>query len=392
VRALRRTTLAAILATGSIIAIAACGGSSLKSGTTGGSSGSVKIGLLIPTSGVYAPLGTDMRNGFDLYLQEHGNKLGGKTVQVVEANEGQDPSTAVPAAQRLIQQDKVNVLTGVVSSASGLALRDVVQKTKVPFIVSNAGNAGITKGAKYVWRTSFVNQDVAAALGPYVAEKASGKPIYIIASDYAAGHEFADGFKASFVKAGGKVAGEAFPPFGTTSNYQPYLAKIQRSKAAGVFAFFAGAEAVSFVSQYADFGLKGKTPLYGTGFLTEGGVLKAQGAKALGVFTSLHYSSQLQNSVNASFAAAYQKKYGVPPTNYAVNSYDAAAVLDKALASGTGPDQIVAGLQSIGQIQSPRGTWSFDANHDPRQVYYLREVVKQGGGMVNKIVKELTTA
>jgi branched-chain amino acid transport system substrate-binding protein len=186
------------------------------------------------------------------------------------------------------------------------------------------------------------------------------------------------------------VAGTELTPFGTTTNFQPYLARIQRSGARAVYCFYAGAEAVAFVKQYQQFGLASRIPLYCSGFVTEGGVLEAQGDAALGIKGSLHYSDQLDNPANERFVAGYRARFGVGPTVYAVQAYDAAAVLDQALANGVTGDAIVEGLKGVGEVDSPRGRWRFTDGHGPEQTYYLRVTEKQDGRIVNAIVQPLT--
>ncbi|WP_460062198.1 ABC transporter substrate-binding protein [Streptomyces sp. YKOK-I1] len=378
------------------LALSGCGSSIDQSGGAGSASGTpsenVRIGLLVPLSGVYAPLGEDMRSGFQLYLDQHDGKLGGRKVKLVTADEGEGPQTGVPAAQKLVTQDQVTAVAGVVNSATALGLRDFFDESRKPLLIANAGADDITGARKsdYVWRTSFSNGKVSAALGPTVAKKVKGK-VYLIASDYAAGKEMVAGFRKSFEAAGGKVAGEKYTPFGKTQDFQPYLSAIRESGAKAVYSFYAGAEAVNFVKQYQQFGLAKKTPLYGTGFLTEGGVLAAQGKAALGVQTSLHYSTELDNPRNKAFVKAYSEKTDKPPTVYAMQAYDTAAVLDKALAkarSDSGED-LVAALGGIGTVDSPRGTWTFDADHNVQQKYYLREVRSSAGTIVNAVVGEL---
>jgi branched-chain amino acid transport system substrate-binding protein len=185
------------------------------------------------------------------------------------------------------------------------------------------------------------------------------------------------------------VVGERKPPFGQTQDYQPFIGAIQASGAEVTYCFFAGAEAVSFVRQYAQFAAR--IPLYGSGFLTEGGVLAAQGDAALGVYTTLHYSTELDNPANAEFKSACQSTYNKPPTVYAVQTWDAASVLDRALrrATGLGGDALAAAFGSIGAIDdSPRGSWSFDGQ-SPKQTFYLRKVEKRGDGLVNAVVQDL---
>ncbi|MER5225572.1 ABC transporter substrate-binding protein [Streptomyces flaveus] len=383
------------LAVGAML-LSGCGSSLDESGGSKAgedqSGGAVKIGLLVPLSGVYAPIGEDLRAGFQLYLDQHNGKLGQRKVDLVTADEGEGPQTGVPAAQKLVTQDQVSAVAGVVNSATALGLRDFFDESKKPLLIANAGADDITGARKseYVWRTSFSNGDVSAALGPAVAEEVKGK-VYLIAADYAAGKEMVAGFRKTFEAAGGKVAGEKYTPFGKTQDFQPYLSAIRKSGADAVFAFYAGAEAVNFVKQYKQFGLAGKTSLYGTGFLTEGGALAAQGTAAVGVKTSLHYSTELASAANKKFVDAYQKAAKKPPTVYAVQGYDTAAVLDKALAeaSGDSGDALVKALAKVGSIDSPRGAWKFGADQNAEQQFYLREVKSSGGTALNAVVGEL---
>jgi branched-chain amino acid transport system substrate-binding protein len=372
--------------------LSACGGSALSADSGAADAKAVTIGLLVPKSGVYAPLGSDMEKGFRLYLKEHGNKLGGKAVTVKLVDEGAGPETGVPAGQNLAQDDSVNAVVGVVNSAIALGLKDSFKEAKKPLIIANAGANAITGAAssEYVWRTSFANSEVAGAMGKHVAQQVKGGGVFLVGPDYAAGKEFLGGFQQTFQAAGGKVVGQQMTPFGKTTNFQPYLAAIRSSHAKAVFAFYSGAEAVAFVKQYKELGLAGKVPLYACGFLTEGGVLKAQGDAALGIQTSLHYSTELANPKNKAFLGTYSTAYGASPTTFSVAAYDAAAVLDKALVKGTSGAQIVAGLKSVDTVDSPRGPWSFSAKHGPVQTYYLRTVVKKDGQLVNAVDKVLT--
>ncbi|HET6212892.1 MAG TPA: ABC transporter substrate-binding protein, partial [Micromonosporaceae bacterium] len=194
----------------------------------------------------------------------------------------------------------------------------------------------------------------------------------------------------------GQLAGEpVYTPFtpNPTKNFEPYLTQIKASTAKAVFCFYAGSSAVDFVKQYKQFGVT--LPLYAPGFLTEGTVLKAQADAATGILTSMNYAADLDNSANRTFAAEYQKAFNQQtPTTYAMASYDAAAVLDKAITLA-GSDLTAQSLNSaiarVGQIDSPRGTWQFNQNRTPQQKWYLREVKMDGTVLSNVLVSELTT-
>jgi branched-chain amino acid transport system substrate-binding protein len=386
----RRRILGALGAAGVLGTLPACGSSVGNSNPDKTPGGNIKIGLVVPQAGVYAPLGTDMKRAWDLFLERHNNKFGNYTVTTITADEGETPQSGVPAVQKLIQSDNVDVLVGIVNSAVALGVKDMVVQAKKLLIVSNAGAGDITGKARtpYIWRTSFTNAQVASVMGTVLAGVAPGG-VYTIASDYAAGAEALAGFSGTFQAGGGKIAGTDKPAFGKTADYQPFLSKIQTSGAQATFCFFAGSEAVAFVKQYAQFGLAGKIPLYGSGFLTEGGVLGAQGDTALGVQTTLQYTSELDNAANKAFRAAYEAKYLATPTVYAVQTWDAANVLNRALQKATAldGDTLSAALGSLGAIDdSPRGSWTFDGQN-PKQTFYLRKVEKKDGKLVNTVVR-----
>lgn len=395
-RPIRSTSTAAVALAAGLV-LTACGGSGSLGGDDEASDAGaddtspVTVGLLVPTSGVYAPLGEDMQQGFELYLEQNDEQLGGRDVELEVVDEGETPDTGVPGAQRLIQQG-VNAVVGIVNSGTALGVRDAFEEAEVPLIIANAGADDITgaRSSDYVWRTSFANGEVAAALGPHAAENCES--VFLAAADYAAGREATAGFEQTFTEAGGTVAGSVYPPFGTTTNYQPFLAQMQQSGADCVYTFFAGAEAVAFTQQYAEFGLKDGIQLYSSGFLTEGGVLQAAGEAATGVETSLHYTDQIDSERNAEFVEAYRAAYDEAPTVYSVQAYDAAQTLDQAFENGTAGPDVVEGLQGIDSIDSPRGEFSFGDGHGPAQTYYLRRVEQGEDGLVNVVVKELTTS
>jgi branched-chain amino acid transport system substrate-binding protein len=378
------------------LSLAACGGGSLSEDGGGeggeGGGGTVRVGLVIPQAGVYTPLGEDMQNGWELWLEQHDDTMGGYTVETVLADEGEGPDTGVPAVQRLLTEGDVDALVGIVNSATALGVAGQVTEAETPLIIANAGAGPITKdaGSPFVWRTSFTNAQVAAAMGEHLAAEGIG-PVYAMAPDYAAGQEVVAGFTEAFEAGGGTLAGQALTPFGTTQDFQPFLSSVQGSGAAAVFAFYAGGEAVSFVQQYAEFGLKDSIPLYGSGFLTEGSVLDAQGEAAVGVRTSLHYSTEVDNEANADFVQAYQAAYDELPTVYAVQAYDAANVLARALEEAGDLDgtAITDALDALGEIEdSPRGPWSFNGQ-TPEQSIYLREVTDEDGTLLNSVVTDL---
>ena len=193
-RSLRAGVATAVLA----LMVGACGSVGEESSDSGGeesSSRPIKVGLVIPQSGVYAPLGEDMKAGWDLWLEQHGGKIGGRDVETVVVDEGEGPDTGVPAVQKVLQQDRVDAVVGIVNSATALGSVDVVNGAKKLLIVANAGADQLTGSNKYIWRTSFTNGQVGYAVGKHLATTPEGKKgVYAMGADYAAGEEAIAGF------------------------------------------------------------------------------------------------------------------------------------------------------------------------------------------------------
>lgn len=372
----------------------ACSGSSLTGGGDDDAGGPVKIGLLLPTAGVYKTLGDDQKRGWDLYLELHGGKLGGRQAEVVTADEGEAPEVAKAGAEKLLKRDKVSVACGVISSGNLVAIQPMFAAAKVPFISTNASPANL-QGKPFGWRSSFVNDHAGIALGKYVAEQTKGGKVALIAADYPAGKDYISGFHKSFDPAGGQVAGETiWVPFPNKGSFQPYLSQIRALNPTAVYGFFAGQDAVKFVQEYYKFGLSQKAQLYAPGFLTEGSALTAQGDAAERIFTALHYAPDLDNPANRTFVSEYQRRHNEPPTCYALAAYDAAWVLDKAIGSLKGdftPEALDKAIGEVGQVDSPRGAWEFGKNRSPVQEWYLRQVRRDGDVLANVVVQDLVT-
>ena len=224
-------------------------------------------------------------------------------------------------------------------------------------------------------------------MGGWVANHVA-KEVFITAPNYQAGKDQLGAFKETFVPAGGKLVGEDYPKLGET-DYAPYLTKIKQSGAKAVYAFFSGTDAVNFVKQYDDFGLKQSIKLTGAGFLTEPDVLPAQGKSALGVITGHFYTPQLDSPTNRKFVADFKAKFAnKTPDGFACQGYDTAEVIVRALKAVNGntkdKDKLVDAIARV-EFDSPRGRFRFDPKtHNVIQPFiYVREVKEVSGGLDN---------
>jgi branched-chain amino acid transport system substrate-binding protein len=344
----------------------------------------LKVGLMLPSTGTYAALGTAIENGFKLYVAEQGGKLGGREIEYISVDDESNPSKATDNVNKLIKRDNVDVIVGTVHSGVAMAMAKAARDSGTLLIVPNAGADAVTGAmcAPNIFRSSFSNWQPGYAMGEAAAKKGA-KKVVTITWKYSAGAESVQGFKDGFEKGGGQVIKDLTVPFPNVE-FQALLTEIASLKPDAVYTFFAGGGAVKFVKDYAAAGLKKSIPLYGAGFLTDG-TLDAQGADAEGLFTALHYADGLNTPRDNSFRLAYAKTYKQQPDVYAVQGFDAAQILGIGLAATKGDvskkAEFAAAVEKA-RIDSPRGPFKLSKAHNPVQDMYLRQVV----GKENKVV------
>lgn len=336
----------------------------------------LKVGLMLPYTGTFAKLGQFIDNGFRLYVEQKGGKLGGREITFVQVDDESKPEAATDNMNRLVGREKVDVVVGTVHSGVAMAMLKVARDTKTLMIIPNAGANDATGAAcaPNVFRTSFSNWQTTYPAGKVLFD-AGIKNVATITWRYTAGAEMIGAFSENFTRLGGKVVEDLTVPFPEVE-FQALITRIATLKPDAVFSFFAGGGAVKFVKDYAAAGLNKTIPLYGAGFLTDG-TLAAQGEAANGIKTTLHYADNLDHPANLAFLKAFKAKTNTDGDIYAVQGYDAGALLDIGLSAVKGDaaarDQMIAAMAAA-KIDSPRGPLSFNKAHNPIQNIYLREV------------------
>ena len=360
----------------------------LACGATAGmaqSTDKLKVGLMLPFSGTYSALGVAIENGFRLHVAEHGGKLAGREIEFFKVDDESDPAKATDNVNKLIKRDNVDVIVGTVHSGVAMAMARAAKQSGTTLIVPNAGADAVTGPlcAQNIFRSSFSNWQSSYGMGTVAAKQEKKKTAVTISWKYAAGDEMTGAFKEGFEKEGGKVVKQLTVPFPNVE-FQALLTEIAATKPDVVFAFFAGGGAVKFVKDYAAAGLSKVTPLYGSGFLTDG-TLDAQGDAAQGLLTTLHYADGLNTPRDNAFRVAYAKSFKLQPDVYAVQGYDAAQILETGLKAVNGDISKKAEFAAAVQkstIDSPRGPFTMSRAHNPVQDIYLRKV----DGKENKVV------
>ncbi|MEI6382562.1 MAG: ABC transporter substrate-binding protein [Betaproteobacteria bacterium] len=355
-------------------------------------SAKVRVGFMLPYTGTFAQLGVAIENGTRLAIDQQGGKLGGREIEYFKVDDESEPSKGIENATKLIQRDKVDVLIGTVHSGVQMGIHKVARESGVLNLIPNAGVHIATRAqcAPNVFRTSFSNSQPTRALGKAMIDRGHKKAVWITWK-YAAGDEAFEGFKESYTAAGGTIIKELGLPFPNVE-FQALLTEIAALKPDAVACFFAGGGAAKFIKDYAAAGLKGKIPLYGSGFLTEGMLDDATAPSAQGIMTALHYSDSLNTKRNQEFRLAYAKTFRMQPDVYAVQGYDTGLLLTQGATAVKGDLNNKKDLYSALEnavVDSPRGKWTMSKSHNPVQDMYLRVVEGKENKVLGVAVKAL---
>ena len=344
----------------------------------------VKVGMITTLSGGGAGLGIDVRDGFMLAVKQSGNK----DITVVVEDDQRKPDIAVQLADKMIQSEKVDVLTGIIWSNLAIAVVPAAVAQGKFYLSPNAGPSALAgKGChKNYFNVAWQNDNLSEGAGAY-AKSAGYKNSFILAPNYPAGKDMLTGYKRTY---GDKLAGEVYTKLGQ-KDYAAEIAQIRASGADSVFFFLPGGMGISFMKQYAASGVD--IPLVGPAFSFDQGILQAVGAAAVGVRNASQWSKDIDNPTNKAFVETFQKEYGRLPSLYASQGFDTAALLLSAMdkADVKDADAFRAALKAA-DFNSTRGSFSFTENHHPIQDIYVREVIKEGDIYTNKIVSTAMTA
>jgi branched-chain amino acid transport system substrate-binding protein len=341
----------------------------------------VKIGFITTLSGPQAIIGNDMKNSVELALDHLGRKMGGLPVEVIYEDDSFKPDVGKQKSEKLVQQDKVNFVSGYIWSNVLLAsLKSVTDDGDTILVGANAGPSQIAGELcnKNFFTTSWQNDQTTMAMGEQL-NKSGVKKVYLMAPNYAAGKDMLQGVRRSYK---GEVIGEDLTKWPDQLDFSAELAKIQAAKPDAVFVFYPGAAGVQFLTQYAQAGLKGKIPLY-TAFTIDATTLPQQKELALGVLGAQTWVNDLPNDANKKFVADFKKKHGTYPSFYGQQSYDAIMLINSAVTGLKGDlsnkDKIRAELKKA-NFTSTRGPFKFNTNNFPIQNVYIQETVKDGEG------------
>ena len=339
----------------------------------------LKIGMITTLSGGGAGLGVDARDGFMLAIKQAADP----EITVVTEDDAMKPEIAVQIADKMIQAEQVDVLTGIIWSNLAMAVvPNAVAQGKF-YLSVNAGPSPLAgaKCDKNYFNVAYQNDNFHEAAGNH-AQSEGIKKMFILAPNYPAGTDSLAGFKRYYK---GELVGEVYTQLGQT-DYAAEIAQIRASGADSIFFFLPGGMGIAFMKQYAQSGVG--IPVMGPGFSFSQDVLPAIGDAAIGAKNTASWSPDLDNAASKAFVESFKAEYNRLPSIYAAQAFDTANLIvsAKKKASVKDADAFRAALKDA-RFDSVRGKFKFNTNNHPIQDFYVREVYKNADGVLtNKIV------
>jgi branched-chain amino acid transport system substrate-binding protein len=366
----------------------------------GASAQTVKIGVVLPFTGVGAEFGQQVDRGIQMFMKLNPSAFGPYKVEIVK-RDSKNPSgaEAKTAVQELIAQDNVDILTGFIYSPDAIASAPLVTAARKPMVIMNAGTAWITNLSPMISRVSFSMWHSGFAMGEVAAKTLKAKTAVVGYTDFPPGKDSLDAFKRAFESNGGTVV-DVIPMGGPgqVPDFTPFFQRAKDKKPDVFFVFVpSGDHAVAVTKTYNALGMRqAGIKLVGQGDLTPDHKLQSMGDSAVGLITIHHYNADLDNAANKRLVAAWKQEYGAnaTPDFMGIQGYDGMAAIAHVVTTLKGqmdPDKAMAALKGWKYDASPRGPFTIDpATRDIVMNEYLSELVLVGGRLVQKNIGVVT--
>jgi len=343
----------------------------------------LRIGLILPMTGAFASTGRQIEAAARLYMQQNGDTVVGKKVQLVLNDDTGVADLTKRLAQELIVNDKVQVLAGFGLTPLALATAPLSTQAKVPQIVMAAATSIITEQSPYIVRTSFTAAQVTVPLAEWASKNGVKRAVTLV-SDYAPGIDIEKVFSETLTKAGGQVENLRVPL--ANPDFSPFLQKVADARPDALLVFVPSGVGAQFMKQFVERGLdKSGIRLLAEGSVTDDDLLNTMSDAAVGTITAHHYSAAHDSHENKAFVDAFKKaNNGLRPNFMAVGGYDGMHLIYEALkkTNGAGGEPLVEAMKGMSWM-SPRGPITIDHTRDIVQNVYIRRVERVGNELYN---------
>jgi branched-chain amino acid transport system substrate-binding protein len=350
----------------------------------------IRVGYLGPLTGIFAAAGKDMLDGLKMAFEQVNYEAAGRKIELIEEDDEGNPATAQAKYRKLVAQDRIHVLTGVLLSNIGYALVPNIERDRLPALyLTTPDELTKRRPAKYLLRTNFAASQPMQALGDYAAKTLTYRRVAAIAMDNNFGHEGIGGFQRVFEDAGGRIVQKTWVPL-NAMDFAPYLTQVPRDVDAVVQVFVAG-QAVRFAKQYGESALHGKVPLIGTGVFSDQSALQGMGDEVIGHIGTAIWAPTLDTAANRAFMTIAEAKIKRTPSYFHAVMYSSGRWIIEAATALRGNvedrDRLLAALRKASETTpDPRGPIKLDDYGNPTQNVYIVKVEKVNGRLQNTVV------
>jgi branched-chain amino acid transport system substrate-binding protein len=350
----------------------------------------IRVGYLGPLTGIFAQAGKDMLEGLKMGLESAGGEVAGRKLELFEEDDEGNPATAQTKYRKLVQQDKIDVLTGILLVNIGYALVQPIERDGLPSLfLTTPDDLTKRRPPRWILRSNFAASQPMHALGDYAAKRLKYKRVAAIAMDNGFGHEGIGGFQRVFEDAGGRVVQKTWVPL-NAMDFAPYLTQVPRDVDAVVQIFVAG-QAVRFAKQYAESGLRDKLPLIGTGVFTDESALRSMGDEAIGIVGTNIWAPTLATPANQTFMKLAEAKLKRTPAYFHAVMYSTGRWISEAARAVDGKVEdrarFLAAIRKASETtDDPRGPIKLDDYNNPTQNVYILKVEKMNGRLQNTVI------
>jgi branched-chain amino acid transport system substrate-binding protein len=350
----------------------------------------IRVGYLVPLTGIFAAAGKDMLDGLKMAFEQVNYEASGRKIELIEEDDEGNPATAHAKYRKLVAQDRIHVLDGVLLINIGYALVPNIERDRLPSLfLTTPDEITKRKPARHVIRSNFSASQPMHALGDYAAKTLRYKRVAAIAMDNGFGHEGVGGFQRVFEELGGRVVQKTWVPL-NAMDFAPYLTQVPRDVDAVVQVFVAG-QAVRFAKQYGESALHGKVPLVGTGVFTDQSSLQGMGDEVVGHVGALVWAPTIDNAANKAFVQLAESRVKRTPSYFHAVMYSSGRWIVEAAKTLGGNvedrDRFLAALRKASETTpDPRGPIKLDEYGNPTQNVYIVKVEKVNGRLQNTVI------
>ena len=369
--------------------------SALRFGNKKLSGNTLKLGVLLPASNIYPAMAENFYSGLELYLSQTDNQISRTRLILMPESVGFGPSSIFENSKKLIHDEDVDILTGIISESVSGDLRNLFEESGKFLIANHTGanildlhehSPNIVHNSLNLWQANY-------AMGTWAAKNVGQKAV-VVSSFYESGYDALYAFNLGFESEGGKVLETCITNLpAEMKNTSGVISEIEKYPTDLIFASFSGSEANDFISEFTSSDLSKRTPLLGSGFLVEENMFSNQGGFKTGIKTCLPWAPGLKNKTYQDFQLKFKKMTGRTADAFAVLGFESALLITKAVEATNGNLENRDRVREIlfsSQLSGPRGNLKLNKRtHVFESPLYLRELRKESGKMTNVVISEL---